>query len=213
MISCQPISCDVSFKGSLVLSEALALNSCQEFRQFLIVFVKICFSGYISYKRNIHGYVCFMWKAEDKEMYLFFVFWIFQKWFICKHFEEKLALLLISPFISILLFIFLHCKVFLHSLFFSMLDNPTINVPLWSIHLLYITKFTESAKASNSVCFLCYLEFSPWFYVFVCSELLSLFYHCKFDFHTNSPLIMENVVERSSKMNDVTNRVDISINM
>lgn len=108
---------------------------------------------------------------------------------------------------------FLHCKVFLHSLFFSMLDNPTINVPLWSIHLLYITKFTESAKASNSVCFFCYLEFSPWFYVFVCSELLSLFYHCKFDFHTNSPLIMENVVERSSKMNEVTNRVDISINM
>lgn len=80
-------------------------------------------------------------------------------------------MLLISPFISILLFIFLHCKVFLHSLFFSMLDNPTINVPLWSIHLLYITKFTESAKASNSVCFFCYLEFSPWFYVFVCSEL------------------------------------------
>lgn len=160
MISCQPISCDVSFKGSLVLSEALALNSCQEFRQFLIVFVKICFSGYISYKRNIHGYVCFMWKAEVKEMYLFFVFWIFQKWFICKHFEEKLALLLISPFISILLFIFLHCKVFLHSLFFSMLDNPTINVPLWSIHLLYITKFTEPAKASNSVCFLLFGVFS-----------------------------------------------------
>lgn len=143
----------------------------------------------------------------------FFCFLNFFKVIYLQTFWGKTHIALISTFISILLFNQLHCKVFLHSHFFSMLDKPTIDIPFWSIHLLFITKFTESTKASNSVCFFCYLEFFPWFYVFVCSELLSLFYHCKFDFHTNSFLVMENVVERSSKMTDVTNRVDISINI
>lgn len=94
-----------------------------------------------------------------------------------------------------------------------MLDNLIINVFLWSIYLFYIIKFIELVKVLNSVCFFCYLEFFFWFYVFVCLELLFLFYYCKFDFYINSFLIMENVVERLFKMNDVINRVDILINM